>query len=173
MYKRQGVVNILCGEPSEVATTLSKSTLPKLITMIGSTETAKRVISDSSTSIKKYSMELGGNAPFIVFDDADIELAPNIGAAIKFGNCGQICVAANRFFVHEKVFDEFMDKMISKAKQLKIGFNKELDFEIGPMITNKSKERVLGLIKKTIENGGKLQYGGKSPEDLSLSLIHI
>ena len=163
----KGVVNILCGEPSEVATTLSKSTLPKLITMIGSTETAKRVISDSSTSIKKYSMELGGNAPFIVFDDADIELASNIGAAIKFGNCGQICVAANRFFVHEKVFDEFMDKMISKAKQLKIGFNKELDFEIGPMITNKSKERVLGLIKKTIENGGKLQYGGKSPEDLS------
>ena len=67
-------------------------------------------------------MELGGNAPFIVFADADIELASNIGAAIKFGNCGQICVAANRFFIHEKVFDEFMDKMISKAKQLKIGF---------------------------------------------------
>ena len=164
----KGVVNILCGEPSEVATTLSKSTLPKLITMIGSTETAKRVISDSSTSIKKYSMELGGNAPFIVFDDADIELASNIGAAIKFGNCGQICVAANRFFIHEKIFDEFLDKMVSKAKQLKIGFNKQLDFEIGPMITNKSKERVLDLIEKTIEDGGKLQYGGKSPENLSV-----
>ena len=163
----KGVVNILCGEPSEVATTLSKSTLPKLITMIGSTETAKRVISDSSTSIKKYSMELGGNAPFIVFDDADIELATNIGAAIKFGNCGQICVAANRFFIHEKIFDQFMDQMISKAKQLKIGFNKQLDYEIGPMITNKSKERVLKLIKKTIDDGGKLQYGGKSPENLS------
>lgn len=163
----KGVVNILCGEPSEVATTLSKSTLPKLITMIGSTETAKKVISDSSTSIKKYSMELGGNAPFIVFDDADIELAANIGSAIKFGNCGQICVAANRFFIHEKIFDQFMDKMISKAKQLKIGFNKQLDFEIGPMITSKSKERVFELIKKTVEDGGKLQYGGKSPENIS------
>ena len=112
-------------------------------------------------------MELGGNAPFIVFDDADIELASNIGAAIKFGNCGQICVAANRFFIHEKIFDEFMNKMISKAKQLKIGFNKQLDYEIGPMITNKSKERVLELVKKTIKDGGKLQYGGKSPENLS------
>ncbi len=70
----KGVVNIICGEPNQVATTLSKSTIPKLITMIGSTETAKKVISDSSTSIKKYSMELGGNAPFIVFDDADIDL---------------------------------------------------------------------------------------------------
>ena len=105
----KGVINIICGEPTELAQTLSKSTVPNLITMIGSTETAKKVISDSSTSIKKYSMELGGNAPFIVFDDADLDNAINIGAAIKFGNCGQICVAANRFFVHEKVYDKFLN----------------------------------------------------------------
>ena len=73
----KGVINIICGEPTDVAQTLSKSTIPNLITMIGSTETAKKVISDSSTSIKKYSMELGGNAPFIIFDDADIDTAIN------------------------------------------------------------------------------------------------
>ena len=159
----KGVINIVCGEPEEVATTLSKSTIPSLITMIGSTETAKKVISDSSTSIKKYSMELGGNAPFIVFEDADIEVAINIGSAIKFGNCGQICVAANRFFVHENVHKKFVDGLIKKARELKIGYNKNLDFEIGPLISKSSRERVIDLIKSTIDNGGKLEFGGEIP----------
>ena len=159
----KGVINIVCGEPEEVATTLSKSTIPSLITMIGSTETAKKVISDSSTSIKKYSMELGGNAPFIVFEDADIEVAINIGSAIKFGNCGQICVAANRFFVHENVHKKFVDGLIKKARELKIGYNKNLDFEIGPLISKSSRKRVNDLIKSTIDNGGKLEFGGEIP----------
>ena len=160
----KGVINIICGEPTEVAQTLSKSTIPNLITMIGSTETAKKVISDSSTSIKKYSMELGGNAPFIVFDDADLDNAINIGAAIKFGNCGQICVAANRFFVHEKVYDKFLNGLIEKAKNLKIGYSEDLDFEIGPLISKKSRDRITNLIKNTIDSGGNLEYGGGIPE---------
>ena len=160
----KGVINIICGEPTEVAQTLSKSTIPNLITMIGSTETAKKVISDSSTSIKKYSMELGGNAPFIIFDDADIDTAINIGAAIKFGNCGQICVAANRFFVHEKVHDKFLKGLIDKAKNLKIGYSEDLDFEIGPLISKKSRDRISNLIKNTIDSGGNLEYGGGIPK---------
>ena len=160
----KGVINIICGEPTEVAQTLSKSTTPNLITMIGSTETAKKVISDSSTSIKKYSMELGGNAPFIVFDDADIDNAINIGSAIKFGNCGQICVAANRFFVHEKVHDNFLNGLIEKAKNLKIGYSEDLDFEIGPLISKKSRDRITNLIKNTIDSGGNLECGGGIPE---------
>ncbi len=160
----KGVINIICGEPTEVAQTLSKSTIPNLITMIGSTETAKKVISDSSTSIKKYSMELGGNAPFIVFDDADLDNAINIGSAIKFGNCGQICVAANRFFVHEKVYGKFLDGLIEKAKNLKIGYSEDLDFEIGPLISKKSRDRITNLIKDTIDSGGNLEYGGGIPE---------
>ena len=160
----KGVINIICGEPTEVAQTLSKSTIPNLITMIGSTETAKKVISDSSTSIKKYSMELGGNAPFVIFDDADIDSAINIGAAIKFGNCGQICVAANRFFVHEKVYDKFLNGLIDKAKNLKIGYSEDLDFEIGPLISKKSRDRINNLIKDTIDSGGNLEYGGGIPK---------
>ena len=161
-----GVINILCGDPNEVATELSISTIPKLITMIGSTETAKRVISDSSTSIKKYSMELGGNAPFIVFDDADINHAVDIGAAIKFGNCGQICVAANRFFIHEKIYDEFLNKLIKKAEALKIGFSKNLDFEIGPLITLKSRERIEKLIEQSVNEGAIIRCGGKIPDNI-------
>ena len=161
----KGVINILCGDPEEVATTLSKSKIPKLITMIGSTDTAKKVIADSSTSIKKYSMELGGNAPFIVFDDADLDFAVNIGAAIKFGNCGQICVAANRFFIHEKIYDEFLDKLVKKAEDLKIGFTKNLDYEIGPLITLESRERIKKLIETTIQDGALLKCGGKVPKN--------
>ena len=160
----KGVINIICGEPTDIAQTLSKSTIPNLITMIGSTETAKKVISDSSTSIKKYSMELGGNAPFIVFDDADIDNAVSIGAAIKFGNCGQICVAANRFFVHEKIYDKFLNGLIEKAKNLKIGYSEDLDFEIGPLISKKSRDRITNLIKNTIDSGGNLEYGGRIPD---------
>jgi len=158
----KGVVNILCGEPEDVATTLSRSTIPKLITMIGSTETAKKVISDSSTSIKKYSMELGGNAPFIVFDDAELENAVNIAAAIKFGNCGQICVAANRFFIHEKIYDEFLEKLKEKAKNLKIGYKEDLNYDIGPLITDKSRKRIKNLIDKTVNCGAKIEFGGKT-----------
>ena len=112
----------------------------------------------------KYSMELGGNAPFIVFDDADLDNAINIGAAIKFGNCGQICVAANRFFVHEKVHDKFLNGLIEKAKNLKIGYSEDLDFEIGPLISKKSRDRITNLIKDTIDSGGILEYGGGIPK---------
>ena len=118
-----GVVNIICGEPEIVATTLSKSTIPRLITMIGSTNTAKKVFADSSSSIKRLSMELGGNAPFIVFDDANIESAIDLAVGIKFGNSGQICVAANRFFIHEKIYDIFLNKYLERVKNLKLRSN--------------------------------------------------
>ncbi|MGJ8733968.1 MAG: aldehyde dehydrogenase family protein, partial [Cellulophaga sp.] len=89
----KGVVTVICGDVSDVGIPLCESKIPRLITMIGSTETAQKLIEQSSkTSIKRYSMECGGNAPFIVFDDADLELAINIGAALKVGNTGQICV---------------------------------------------------------------------------------
>jgi succinate-semialdehyde dehydrogenase/glutarate-semialdehyde dehydrogenase len=160
-----GVVNIICGEPEIVATTLSKSTIPRLITMIGSTNTAKKVFADSSSSIKRLSMELGGNAPFIVFDDANIESAIDLAVGIKFGNSGQICVAANRFFIHEKIYDIFLNKYLERVKNLKLGFGQNQKPDMGPLITSKSRERILDLIHDTLKNGGKLEYGGKIPEN--------
>jgi succinate-semialdehyde dehydrogenase/glutarate-semialdehyde dehydrogenase len=106
-------------------------------------------------------MELGGNAPFIVFDDAELENAVNIAAAIKFGNCGQICVAANRFFIHEKIYDEFLEKLKEKAKNLKIGYKEDLNYDIGPLITDKSRKRIKNLIDKTVNCGAKIEFGGK------------
>ena len=88
----------------------------------------------------------------------------NIGAAIKFGNCGQICVAANRFFVHEKVYDKILNGLIDKAKNLKIGYSEDLDFEIGPLISKKSRDRISNLIRNAINSGGNLEYGGGIPK---------
>ena len=102
-----GVVNILTGPSKYVASTMTKSKIPSVLTMIGSTETGKRVIADSTTSIKKLGMELGGNAPFIVFEDADIEKAPNLAVVLSFWNSGQICVAANRILYMKRSMRSF------------------------------------------------------------------
>ena len=158
----KGVINVLCGDIENVGIPLCESTIPQLITMIGSTQTAQKLIAQSSkTSIKRYSMECGGNAPFIVFNDADLEQAIAHGAALKIGNSGQICVAPNRFYVHEEVIEAFLSGLIEKFQAARIGFGREEAPELGPLTNQRSLDHVLELIKSAIEQGGKLLYGGK------------
>ena len=159
-----GVINILCGLPEVIGTTLSKSPIPRVITMIGSTATGKKVIADSATSIKRLSMELGGNAPFIVFEDADIEAALDLAIGIKFGNCGQICVAANRFFIQDGIYKAFLEKYIERAKQLKIGFGVDEKPDMGPLSTKKAQERMPALIRDALSKGALLKTGGNIPK---------
>lgn len=158
----KGVVTVLCGDLEDVGIPLCESKIPRLITMIGSTETAQKLIVQSArTSIKRYSMECGGNAPFIVFNDADMELAVNIGAALKIGNSGQICVAPNRFFVHESVIEEFTNGIKEKFENAKIGFGRENQPDMGPLANARSVTKVHEIVKEAIRQGGKLVYGGK------------
>ena len=159
-----GVVNILTGAPEKVATTMTKSNIPSVVTMIGSTKTGKQVIADSSSSIKKLSMELGGNAPFIVFDDADMDAALDLAVGIKFGNCGQICVAANRFFVHENIYFDFLKAYVERVKKLKLGFGKESDGDIGPLVNRQGQERMIDIVEDAISKGAKIETGGKIPD---------
>ena len=158
----KGVITILSGDVHNVGIPLCESTIPKLITMIGSTETAQKLIEQSCrTSIKRYSMECGGNAPFIVFPDADMELAVNIGAALKIGNSGQICVAPNRFFIHESVIEDFSNGLLKKFQNAKIGFGKENQPNMGPLANKAARENVDRLVKEAVSQGGELIYGGK------------
>ena len=159
-----GVINILTGPPEKVATTLTKSNIPRVVTMIGSTQTGKQVIADSSSSIKKLSMELGGNAPFIVFDDADKTAALDLAVGIKFGNCGQICVAANRFFVHENIYNDFLASYVKRVKKLKLGFGKESKGDMGPLVNRQGQERMIEIVEDAIAKGAKIETGGKIPE---------
>ncbi|TGV01882.1 NAD-dependent succinate-semialdehyde dehydrogenase [Flavivirga rizhaonensis] len=163
-----GVINILAGPSSEVATTLTTSTIPAVLTMIGSTTTGQKVIADSTTSIKKLGMELGGNAPFIVFEDADFDKAIDLAIALKFGNTGQICVAANRIFVHKSIYNKFLEAYVQKTSELKIGFGikENEDVFMGPVVSKKDRDRMFDLIDDAVSKGGKLEYGGKIPEGL-------
>ena len=159
-----GVINILTGPPQEVATPMSKSPIPRVVTMIGSTATGKRVIADSATTIKRLSMELGGNAPFIVFEDADLEAALDLAIGIKFGNCGQICVAANRIFVQEEIYDRFVEAYVKRAQALQLGFGENEQPDMGPLVSERARQRMLELIEDAVGRGAKLETGGNIPE---------
>lgn len=160
-----GVVNILAGPSAEVATTMTTSTIPAVLTMIGSTATGKKIIADSTTSIKKLGMELGGNAPFIVFEDADFDTALNLAIGLKFGNSGQICVAANRIFVHKNIYDKFLAAYIDRASKIKLGFSVDPNeaVDMGPVVTRKDRDRMFDLVQDAVSKGAKLEYGGKVP----------
>lgn len=160
-----GVINVLCGDVQDVGIPLCESRIPRLITMIGSTATAQKLIEQSSrTSLKRYSMECGGNAPFIVFDDADLEQAVTHGAVLKTGNTGQICVAPNRFYVQSGIIDEFIDRMAAGFKNTKVGFGRKNAPDMGPLANRQSVERITDIVRQAVEEGGELIYGGRSLE---------
>ena len=159
----KGVINILGGEISNVGIPLCESKIPQLVTMIGSTETAQKLIEQSiKTSIKRYSVECGGNAPFIVCADADVEAAAQLGAALKTGNTGQICVAPNRFFVHDSVVDSFTKRMTEIFAEAKVGFGRENSPTMGPLANRQSVVKVQEIISESMNQGGELVYGGKT-----------
>ncbi|MEX0982058.1 MAG: NAD-dependent succinate-semialdehyde dehydrogenase [Bacteroidales bacterium] len=162
----KGVVNILAGSNSELALTLSSSKIPRVITMIGSSVSGRMAMQQAATSIKHFSMELGGNAPGIVFEDANLSQALNDLSALKFGNCGQICVSPNRIFVHENIYDEFVARFVEKANKLKIGFGKDSKIDMGPLVDSRSRERIMKLAETTIKEGAKLECGGKIPKGM-------
>lgn len=161
----KGVITVLCGDTPEVGIPLCESTIPQLITMIGSTQTAQKLIEQSSkTSIKRYSMECGGNAPFIVWDDADLQAAIDLGAGMKLYNSGQICVAPNRYYIHEGVIDQFTQGVAKKFEEAKIGFGKDGSPDIGPLANRQSVEKLEKIVSEAVAQGGKIMTGGKTPE---------
>ncbi|OLQ87921.1 NAD-dependent succinate-semialdehyde dehydrogenase [Vibrio panuliri] len=156
----KGAVHILAGNDRELGNYLSSSTVPALITLIGSTQTGIDVISNSATSIKRYSMELGGDAPYIVFADADLDAAADILTAIKFTNAGQICVSANRVLVEKSVLDCFTTKLLNRIANIVVGWERESNANMGALIDVAAKERVHRLVVDALEKGATLQCGG-------------
>jgi len=161
----KGAVNFICGDDKVVGDTLSSSPIPALLTLIGSINTGKHIMKMGSSTIKRYSMELGGNAPVIVFDDANLELAADIITALKFGNAGQICVTPNRVFVADNIKEEIVNLIVDRAKKIKVGHNKDEDINMGPLIDEMALSRVTELVNDAIQNGAKLLHGGKKPDE--------
>lgn len=162
----RGVVNILTTEGYAPSDALAASPVPSLITLIGSTNTGKHLMKVGATSIKRYSMELGGNAPVLVFNDADLDLAADIVTMIKFNNAGQICVAPNRVFVEADVLDAFTEKVVARAKGAVVGFDRNLPVLTGPLIDARAWKRVKSLIDDAVGRGANLLAGGDRPSHL-------
>jgi succinate-semialdehyde dehydrogenase/glutarate-semialdehyde dehydrogenase len=161
----RGVINFVAGSSSEIGPVLSGSSLTSLITMIGSTAGGLQVIKDSATSIKHFSLELGGNAPVIVMDDADLELAAMETANLKFSNCGQICVAPNRVYAPAAKYEEFLEQLKEKTESLSLGWAREEGAYVAPLINRDDRDKMQELIDDAISKGAKILTGGKIPSD--------
>jgi len=159
-----GVVNILTGSASEIGDEICANPLVKKITFTGSTEVGKILIEKSAATVKKVSMELGGNAPFVVFDDADIDRAVEGAMLAKYRNSGQTCVCTNRFFVQAGVYDAFVEKFAAASAKLKVGSGLDAGVQQGPLIDGKAVEKVEELIGDATAKGGKVVTGGKRHE---------
>ncbi|KFB09812.1 NAD-dependent succinate-semialdehyde dehydrogenase [Nitratireductor basaltis] len=159
-----GVVNIITGSASEIGNELCENPLVRKITFTGSTDVGKIMIKKCADTVKKVSMELGGNAPFIVFDDADLDRAVEGAIAAKYRNSGQTCVCTNRFFVQAGIYDRFVERMVEETKRLKVGSGLEEGTQQGPLIDGDAVEKVEAFIKDATSKGGKVEAGGKRHE---------
>ncbi|MDO4562021.1 MAG: aldehyde dehydrogenase family protein [bacterium] len=163
-----GVVNIISGPASSVGNYLSESTIPRLVSVIGSSEVGLEIIRRSSSSVKHLSMELGGNAPMIIMPDADLKEAADFGSSTKMSFSGQTCSNINRFFVHKDVHDKFVEMILENTKQYKVGWGENFNekFGIGPVIDIKTRDNLLAMVEDAKSKGAKVLYGGCIPEGM-------
>jgi len=162
-----GVVNIVTGHGDPCGRVLTSHPLVSRISFTGGPVAAKHVLYNSAENFAEVSLELGGKSPFIVFDDADVESAVNGSIAGIFGASGQSCVAGSRLYLHNKVADTFLDKMVSQARDIRIGDPLADDTQMGPLATTGQLERIDKEVAIAQEQGGKLLSGGRRPPDFN------
>jgi succinate-semialdehyde dehydrogenase/glutarate-semialdehyde dehydrogenase len=160
----KGVFNVVTGDAPAIGKALTSSTLVRAIAFTGSTAVGKLLMEQSASTVKHVSLELGGNAPFIVFDDADLDKAVEGAIASKFRNTGQTCVCANRLLVQEGVYDAFAEKLASEVTKMKVGQGTEVGVVQGPLINERALEKVEAHVKDAVGQGATVITGGKRHE---------
>lgn len=158
-----GVVQIVTGDAVPIAKAIMESDKVRKVTFTGSTEVGKILIRQSAETVKRMTMELGGNAPFIVFEDASIEQAVRDGIFAKFRNAGQTCICSNRILVHEGIAKNFTERFVAEVKKLKVGPGID-DPDLGPLNSSQAKEKVELLLKDAVNKGARVVTGGVSKE---------
>ena len=156
-----GVFNVLTGEAKEIGGEMTSNSDVRKITFTGSTEVGRLLMKQSADTIKKLSLELGGNAPFIVFDDADLDDAVEGAIISKYRNAGQTCVCANRLYVQAGVYDAFAEKLVAAVGKLKVGNGFDPDVLQGPLIDFAAVEKIEDHIQDAVAKGGRVLFGGK------------
>ena len=157
----KGVFNVVTGASGPIGKELTTNPIVRKFTFTGSTEVGKQLMAQCASTVKKVSLELGGNAPFIIFNDADIDAAVEGAIASKFRNSGQTCVCANRFFVQEGVYEEFASKLGAKVAAMKVGNGLEPGVVQGPLIDDKAVEKVEAHVADALAKGGRIITGGR------------
>lgn len=155
-----GVFNVVTGGSREIGGEFTSNPIVRKLSFTGSTEVGRQLMAQSSGTIKKLALELGGNAPFIVFDDADVDAAVNGALASKFRNAGQACVGANRFYIHDAVYDEFARKLVAKVAELKVGNGADPTVTFGPLHDMGGVLKVEEHVADALAKGGRLLAGG-------------
>jgi len=158
-----GTVNLLSGDPASITSQLLSSDIVKKVSITGSTRVGKIILKQAAEKVQRVTMELSGHAPFIVFDDANIEKVTDIAMVCKYRNNGQVCISPSRFYVHENKKDEFAKAFVEKTKKLKIGNGLDEGVQLGPLTTKKRLEEVENLVEQTKKEGAQVLCGGKRP----------
>lgn len=157
-----GVIQVVTGKSSTIGDILTGDARIHKLSFTGSTEVGRTLMAQCAPTIKKLSLELGGNAPFIVFDDADLEAAADGLIASKYRNAGQTCVCANRVYVQESIKDKFLDVFVKKVAELNVGNGMDEGVDIGPLINKQALEKVQALLKDALDKGATLITGGST-----------
>jgi succinate-semialdehyde dehydrogenase / glutarate-semialdehyde dehydrogenase len=160
-----GVVNVIPSRSSgKVVSAMLHDMRVRVVSFTGSTEVGRKLLHEAADNIVRPAMELGGNAPFIVFDDADIDAAIEGAMIAKMRNMGEACTAANRFYVQEKVHDEFAKKLTAKMSSLKMGNGLDDGVALGPLVNKDGRDKVIELVDDAVKKGAKVLTGGKAPD---------
>jgi succinate-semialdehyde dehydrogenase/glutarate-semialdehyde dehydrogenase len=159
-----GVLSVVTGDPKPIGEEFTSNPLVRKLSFTGSTAVGKLLMSQCAGTVKKLSLELGGNAPFIVFDDADLEAAVNGAIASKYRNAGQTCVCANRIYVQSGIYDRFAARLAEKVAEMKVGNGLDQGTVIGPLIEEKAVAKVEEHVSDAVSKGAKVVIGGKRPE---------
>src|SRR5437588_12450614 len=160
-----GVVNVIPSRRSgPVVSAMLHDPRVRVVSFTGSTEVGRKLLHEAADNILKPAMELGGNAPFIVFEDADIDAAIEGSRTASTRNMGEACTAANRFYVHEKVHGEFAKKLTDKMASLKMGNGLDDGVALGPLVNAEGRDKVVHLVEDAVKKGAKVLTGGKKPE---------
>ncbi|MBE0406192.1 NAD-dependent succinate-semialdehyde dehydrogenase [Psychrobacter sp. AOP22-C1-22] len=164
-----GVIQVVTGKSSVIGDILTSDVRIQKLSFTGSTEVGRTLMAQCAPTVKKLSLELGGNAPFIVFDDADLEKAAEGLIASKYRNAGQTCVCANRVYVQDSIKDKFLEIFVKKVTELKVGNGMEEGVDIGPLINKDGLEKVQALLNDALDKGAKIVTGGDTNPASALS----
>jgi lactaldehyde dehydrogenase/glycolaldehyde dehydrogenase len=159
----KGVINIVTGPGREMGDALVSNPITKMVTMTGSTPVGQAIARKAAENLTHVQLELGGKAPFIVFEDANIDEAVDAALHSRFDNCGQVCTCNERMYVHEHIYDVFMDKFLAKVNALKMGNPMEDDTDIGPKVNAAEIENMKHLVEVSVKEGATIATGGNVP----------